>query len=279
MADSMDPCVWNCDNGAGSDSGGDEMTISTDRVADALDIDDEIARMSLTAHGANGRGMPVDGVLEVVASTARRLLPPVDHVSISLVRHHRSGRVLRERTVATGGPSRLFANTQWADGDGPGIDAIRSHAVVTVEDVEDEPRWPQLMDVVRERTPIRSSMCVAMTAADQDLGIIVMHSEHPRAFDQTSVAIAQKLGVHSAIAVSTARRDEQFAQALASRDVIGQAKGMVMERFGVDPDRAFSMLATLSQESNTPVAEVSRKLVDASTRSGAVTGADGEGAQ
>lgn len=255
------------------------MTISPDRVADALDVDDEIARMALTAHGANGRGMPVDDVLDEVAATARRLLPPVDHVSISLVRHHRSGRVLRERTIATGETSRLFANTQWEDGDGPGLDAIRSHAVVTVEDVEDEPRWPQLMDVVRRRTPIRSSMCVAMTAADRDLGIIVMHSEHPHAFDQASVAIAQRLGVHAAIAISTARRDEQFAQALASRDVIGQAKGVVMERFGVDADRAFAMLATLSQESNTPVAQVSRKLVDASSRAGAVTAADGEGAR
>ncbi len=106
-----------------------------------------------------------------------------------------------------------------------------------------------------------------------------MHSEHPRAFGRASVAIARKLGVHASIAISTARRDEQFAQALASRDVIGQAKGVIMERFGVDTDRAFAMLATLSQESNTPVAQVSRKLVDVSCVSGAVTAADGEGAQ
>ncbi|WP_299574948.1 ANTAR domain-containing protein [uncultured Williamsia sp.] len=52
-----------------------------------------------------------------------------------------------------------------------------------------------------------------------------------------------------------------------------------MERFGVGADRAFSMLATLSQESNIPVAQVSRRLVDASSRSGAVTAADAEGAQ
>lgn len=259
------------------------MTISADRVAGDVDLDDEIARMAAITHGANGRAMPVDEVLEVIASTASRLLPPVDHVSISLVRHHRSGRVLRERTIATDDLSWLFADTQWEDGAGPGIDAIVSRAVVTVEDVVAEPRWPQLMDVVRARTPIRSSLCVAMTAADRDIGIIVMHSEQPHAFDPASVAIAQRLGVHAAIAVSTARRDEQFSQALASRDVIGQAKGMIMERFGVDADRAFSMLATLSQESNTPVAQVSRKLVGAVSptvsRPGAVAAADGEGAQ
>ena len=259
------------------------MTISSHRIADDLDVHDEIARMSRLAHGAHGRAMPVDDVLEVVAATACRLLPPVDHVSISLVRHHRSGRVLREKTVATGDPSRLFANSQWEDGTGPGIDAIVSGAVVTVDDVEAEPRWPHLMDVVRRSTPIRSSLCVAMTAADRDIGIIVMHSEHPHAFDTDSIDVAQMLGVHAAIAVSAARREEQFDQALASRDVIGQAKGMIMERFGVDADRAFSMLATLSQESNTPVARVSQKLVGAvspiAPRAGAVTASDGEGAQ
>ncbi len=258
------------------------MTISTHGTADDLAVHDVIARMSLHAHGSNGRPMRVDDVLEVISSTARRLLPPVHHVSISLVRQHRSGRVQREKTIATGDPSRLFANAQWEDGDGPGIDAIRSGAVVTVEDVDDECRWPRLMDMVRRSTPIRSSMCVAMTAADRDIGIIVMHSEDRHAFDSESIEIAQMLGVHAAIAVSTARREHQFQQALASRDVIGQAKGMVMERFGVDADRAFAMLATLSQESNTPVAQVSQKLVDGSpaTRgSGAVTAADGEGAQ
>jgi len=259
------------------------MTISADRVAGGLDVHGEIARMALTAHGAAGRGMPVDDVLEVITSTVRKLLPQVDHVSISLVKHRRSGRVQREKTVATGNSPMLFADTQWEDGDGPGIDAIASHDVVTVDDVDAEPRWPQLMEVVRRRTPIRSSLAVAMTAADTDVGIIVMHSESRHAFDPGSIGTAQTLGVHAGIAVSTARRGEQFAQALASRDVIGQAKGMIMERFGVDADRAFAMIATLSQESNTPVAQVSRQLVSRATQTpppkGVATASDGKGAQ
>jgi GAF domain-containing protein len=265
------------------DSGGDEMTISAQVIDGDLDVHGEIARMSMAAHGAAGRGMPVDDVLEVVSSTARRVLPQVDHMSISLVRHNRSGRVLREKTVATGDMSRLFANTQWDDGDGPGIDAIVSGSVVTVDDVDVESRWPQLMDVVRRRTPIRSSVCVAMTAADRAVGIVVLHSERRCAFDARGVEVAQLLGVHAGIAISTARRGEQFAQALASRDVIGQAKGMIMERFGVDADRAFTMLSQLSQESNTPVAEVSGELVasggPARSGSGSVTAVAGEGAQ
>ena len=53
----------------------------------------------------------------------------------------------------------------------------------------------------------------------------------------------------------------QFRSALASRDVIGQAKGIIMERFDVDAVRAFEMLRRLSQDSNTPVADVARRLI------------------
>jgi hypothetical protein len=57
------------------------------------------------------------------------------------------------------------------------------------------------------------------------------------------------------------RRDDQFRSALASRDVIGQAKGMVMERFGIDAVSAFELLRKLSRESNTR-AELARRVVD-----------------
>jgi AmiR/NasT family two-component response regulator len=58
------------------------------------------------------------------------------------------------------------------------------------------------------------------------------------------------------------RRDEQFRSALASRDIIGQAKGMIMERFKVDAIQAFELLKRLSQSSNRPLAGVARQLVE-----------------
>ena len=66
---------------------------------------------------------------------------------------------------------------------------------------------------------------------------------------------------HSSVAWNSARRDEQFRHALASRDIIGQAKGMIMERYGVDAVQAFEVLRKLSQDSNVPLVEVARGLV------------------
>ncbi|MGB2920086.1 MAG: ANTAR domain-containing protein [Mycobacterium sp.] len=57
---------------------------------------------------------------------------------------------------------------------------------------------------------------------------------------------------------SSADRQTQFESALASRDLIGQAKGMIMERFKIDATKAFSLMAKLSQDGNTPL----RRIVD-----------------
>ncbi|MCV7022521.1 ANTAR domain-containing protein [Mycolicibacterium novocastrense] len=75
--------------------------------------------------------------------------------------------------------------------------------------------------------------------------------------------LALAVAAHAAIGLATARRDDQFQTALASRDIIGQAKGMIMERFGVDAPAAFNLLVSLSQEKNTPLHLIAAQLVDA----------------
>lgn len=64
-----------------------------------------------------------------------------------------------------------------------------------------------------------------------------------------------------------AERDQQYRAALQSRDIIGQTKGIVMERFGIGADQAFDMLKRLSQESNTPLAAIAERVVFSRGRS------------
>ncbi|MDF3312625.1 MULTISPECIES: ANTAR domain-containing protein [Rhodococcus] len=82
------------------------------------------------------------------------------------------------------------------------------------------------------------------------------------AFDDESVAIGEVLAAHAAIAIIADRHETQLRSALVRRDLIGQAKGMLMERFGVGADQAFTMLVTLSQQFNTPLAQVAERVVD-----------------
>ncbi|HEX9834717.1 MAG TPA: ANTAR domain-containing protein [Mycobacterium sp.] len=87
----------------------------------------------------------------------------------------------------------------------------------------------------------------------------------PSRSDTDADTVLAELAEHAAVEIPgaqySARRDEQFKKALASRDVIGQAKGMIMERYGVDAVQAFELLRKLSQDSNVPLIKVATEFV------------------
>jgi AmiR/NasT family two-component response regulator len=104
--------------------------------------------------------------------------------------------------------------------------------------------------------------------AGETMGALNVYAEEPNVFGDESRNIGLVFAAHSSVAWNSARRDEQFKNALASRDVIGQAKGMIMERYGVDAVQAFELLRKLSQDSNVPLIKVATELV-ADTQSAA----------
>jgi AmiR/NasT family two-component response regulator len=88
-----------------------------------------------------------------------------------------------------------------------------------------------------------------------------LYAEAANAFDNESVNVGLIFATNTGLVWNMMRRDQQFRAALASRDVIGQAKGRMMERFNIDDAQAFSMLKLMSQDSNTPIAQVARRVV------------------
>ena len=86
------------------------------------------------------------------------------------------------------------------------------------------------------------------------------------AFGAESETMGAMLANHAAIALVQDKHERQFRAALATRDVIGQAKGIVIERFGVDAARAFAMLTAISQDTNTPVRDIAAMVVDSATQ-------------
>ena len=105
-------------------------------------------------------------------------------------------------------------------------------------------------------------MAFELFLADHRMGALNVFAERPHAFDGASREIGLIFATHSAIAWNAIRRDEQFRQALASRDIIGQAKGMIMERYGIGALQAFEMLKKLSQDGNIPIVDLSRQMVE-----------------
>jgi GAF domain-containing protein len=145
---------------------------------------------------------------------------------------------------------------------GPCLQSARGYETVHVADFRSETRWPAFTQAVVERTPVRSSLSIQLFTDHEALGALTLYSEAVDAFDGSAVDQAWALAAHAAVALSSARRSEQFRSALASRDIIGQAKGMLMERYTIDARDAFALLSKLSQNSNTPVVELARQLAD-----------------
>jgi AmiR/NasT family two-component response regulator len=93
------------------------------------------------------------------------------------------------------------------------------------------------------------------------MGALNFYSRRAGVFDAAAVEDGMVVATHVALAWNLARRDQQFHSALATRDIIGQAKGMLMERFKIDAVQAFEVLKRLSQNSNTPLVDIADDIV------------------
>jgi GAF domain-containing protein len=144
---------------------------------------------------------------------------------------------------------------------GPCVDAAVNELVVRTEDFETETRWPQYSREVC-KLGVRSSISFKLYTGDRTAGALNVFSRSPHSFDADSEVIGSILAAHAAAAVLASRDSQQLQAALLSRDLIGQAKGMLMERFDVDAGGAFDMLRKLSQQMNVRLAEIAKRIVE-----------------
>ena len=147
-------------------------------------------------------------------------------------------------------------------GEGPCLSAVWQHHVMRVEDLNIDQRWPNYQRHALEQTPIRSILSYELFADSSNMAALNFYAEHPHAFTDESLELGGVFATHVALAWSMMRRQDQFRSALASRDLIGQAKGVIMERFNLDAVEAFELLSRLSQKSNTKLIEIARSLID-----------------
>nr|WP_271209085.1 ANTAR domain-containing protein [Rhodococcus wratislaviensis] len=94
------------------------------------------------------------------------------------------------------------------------------------------------------------------------MGALNLHSSEANAFGDDALSIGSTLATHAAIALIVCQREEQFRDARASRDIIGQAKGMLMQRYSIHGDEAFAILIRQSQHTNIPVHEVALTIIE-----------------
>jgi GAF domain-containing protein len=205
----------------------------------------------------------VDELLHTVVELAKRTVPGADGVSVSLVRN---GRVTTSH--ATDDVVLELDSAQYHDGDGPCLDAIRRGRVVTMEVVSDRHRYPAFADVA-DRRFITAALATPLAAGEQVLGGLNCYSATEGGFGPDEAEVAAMFARHASVLVANAvtlaeasSTNDQLQQALLSRDVIGQAKGVLMEREGCTADEAFHVLRRTSQRENRKLTAVARELAE-----------------
>jgi GAF domain-containing protein len=170
--------------------------------------------------------------------------------------------------VATSDQIRRLEQLEIEVGTGPCLEALREHAIVEAPDLEHEDRWREWSEAATD-SGMRSMLGYRLFAAGDSLGALDLYSSRVDAFDDDARAAGLALAAHAAIAVANVLRGiesaetiEHLENALAGRDVIGQAKGILMVRHRLTADEAFARLVAASQSRNVKLRDIARHVAE-----------------
>jgi GAF domain-containing protein len=160
---------------------------------------------------------------------------------------------------------------QLRTGEGPCLDAIAHKLSFYADELGTDPRWPNFGPEAAAMG-IRSLLALPMTT-DGTLGALNLYARYPQAFGVIDRARGLLLASMVRFACSAARshedeerRAENLHAALITRELIGQAQGILIERERISADQAFHVPRQASQHLNVKLREVARDLVDTGER-------------
>jgi GAF domain-containing protein len=168
------------------------------------------------------------------------------HAGITLI--HRGGRL---DTPAADSEVVLQIDALQIEMDqGPCLEAIRHHETVSSPDLAADDRWPEWGQRVVDTYGIRSMLCFQLFTHRDNVGALNLYSSSFDGFSDDDREHGLALAAHAAVAVFAAQEVDQLKGALDARTAIGVALGILMERFHITQDQAFSVLSRVSSRQN-----------------------------
>jgi GAF domain-containing protein len=212
-------------------------------------------------HGLLLGELALDAVLLEVASTALASAPSVDSAGLTL------GSKPNARSAATDDSAERLERLQHQSHEGPSWEAAHTGEPVSLPAVTSERNWPGFTaKAVQEG--VAGVHSVPVVVGDVVLGALTVYSRRGPV-DEADVGTIRELSHAAASVVANAIAFEgmralvqQLNEAIESRDIIGQAKGVLMVRERIEPQEAFERLRRMSQTQNMKVRDVARQVVD-----------------
>jgi GAF domain-containing protein len=209
----------------------------------------------------------IDTTIELVTTLAAETIPSTTGAGVTLI------DARGKRSVAASDPMVERADTlQYQFDSGPCLTAWRDQVTVRIDDTDGETRWPQWTAAVAE-LDMRAMLSVPLVTRGTAIGAIKVYSGQPGAYNARAEHLLELFAQQAAIllsntqALADARRlSAQLTEALDNRDIIGQAKGVLIAQGAANDKAAFAMLAAASQRSNTKLTEVARRVIASTIR-------------
>lgn len=196
----------------------------------------------------------LDGLVATSVALLLQAVPGATHTAVAL--RHAGGWTRYGDPLATAADQ-----LQTELGEGPAVDVLRGEAPLAVDDLGHAlTRWPRSAPRTQElgvQAAVYAPVCVSGRAVGR---VGVLATTAGALTEQSTQAVAMVVA-HLSAAASASAQVRQLELALVSRDVIGQAKGVLMERHGIDAERAFEVLVRYSRSGNTKLRDVAEHLV------------------
>ncbi|HXA32370.1 MAG TPA: GAF and ANTAR domain-containing protein, partial [Acidimicrobiales bacterium] len=146
-------------------------------------------------------------------------------------------------------------------GEGPCVDAIQDHEVFQTGRLSEEARWPNFSHRASRESGVESILSFRLFIEEDTLGSLNLYSSHRDAFDQHDVAFGAVFAAHAAVAWSTARVIDNLRKGLQTRELIGEAVGILMARQDLSETEAFDVLKRASQRLNVKLRLIAEGVV------------------
>lgn len=193
----------------------------------------------------------VADTLQKIVELAVVTIDGCDHAAVSVVHG-----TMVETEASTGDLPRRVDELQYATGQGPCLDAIRHHEVFRTDDLGAEDRWPDFSARAVE-LGARSMLAFRLFVEADTMGALNLYSSDYGAFDHPDAErVGSVYAAYAAVAWSSARHQANMAEALRTRDLIGQAKGILMATRHLSEDQAFEELREASQRLNMKLRDI-----------------------
>ena len=226
-----------------------------ERTLDPDDALDRLGRIRLTDYSMRS-------LLEEIAAVAQQSLPGGLETSVTLLTGDSA-----TTAVFSGRLASELDETQYRLGHGPCLHAATTGETVEIPETRSDGRWPEFSRQAVDCGCL-STLSLPLPLHEGVSGALNIYARHPAAFDDRTRGFALRFASYGAVVAgnmlvleSALDRARNLELALASRAVIDQAKGVLMERFKITADRAFQELARVSMETNTKVRDVAERFV------------------